>query len=470
MTSKSIRFQFYSFVAFLLLSLFLLLNIYPLSTSRDAIFEEKKSSMTSRGNAAASALSGLGSLNYESAADILDILDMGSYSRVVVTDSEGLVIYDTDSQSVNGVSSEIEDLLTSLSKCKTIFRSEFKGSSFTSSYTTPMSAQGEITGALYLKEIDTEQGKIILAIQHRIRLITIVISIICLAIAVIFSGTLLSRFTELVNSMRIVASGDFSHRLKIRGNDEVSSLGKEFNELTDRFQSIETQRRQFVSDASHELKTPLASIKLLSDSIAQSDNMDESTVKEFARDIGNQADRLSHITEDLLSLSRLDDDVRLSDEVVDLSRAALDVFTLLEPFARDNGIKIKLSLNDGCVVMATADDIFHIIYNLVDNAIKYNVESGEVHIGTKCTSDLVILTVKDTGIGIPEEERFNIFTRFYRIDKARSRSSGGTGLGLSIVHDAVKAHHGAITVGVNSPSGSVFTISFPRPTEDQTGL
>ena len=122
------------------------------------------------------------------------------------------------------------------------------------------------------------------------------------------------------------------------------------------------------------------------------------------------------------------------------------------------------------MIMANADDMSHVIYNLVENAIKYNVPDGSVRITLTQNDTDVILTVADTGIGIPEEDRHNIFTRFYRVDKARSRASGGSGLGLSIVHDAVVAHGGSIQVGCNKPQGSVFSVTFPRPSSEETGI
>ena len=111
-----------------------------------------------------------------------------------------------------------------------------------------------------------------------------------------------------------------------------------------------------------------------------------------------------------------------------------------------------------------------IIFNLCDNAIKYNQENGHVAVSVTREGDRVVLTVQDTGIGIPEEDRLNVFSRFYRVDKARSREAGGSGLGLSIVHDAVVLHGGTITVGQNKPRGTKFTVSFPRPTPEETGI
>ena len=147
----------------------------------------------------------------------------------------------------------------------------------------------------------------------------------------------------------------------------------------------------------------------------------------------------------------------------------LDSLASLRPLARERNVRLRGELEEGCVVMANTDDMFHIVYNLMENAIKYNVPEGNVLVKLHGTEDTVQLTVEDSGIGIPEADRLNIFSRFYRVDKARSREAGGSGLGLSIVHDAVLAHGGSIAVGQNKPQGSVFIVSFPRPSSEETG-
>lgn len=464
--SRSIRFKFYIFIGILLLSLFLLLNIYPLRSSRDAIFEEKRSSLTGQGSAAASALSRLDRLNDAGISEVLSLLDMGDYSRIVVTDHSGTIMYDSDNVKPF---SETDDISTALSG-KTVFRSKFGDGSFISSYTTPISNQNSITGSLYIREYDTEQASIILKIQARIRVLTIIICVVSLVVASLFASILLRRLNELTDSMRIVADGNYKHRLDVKGQDELAELGNEFNQLTERLDTTETQRRRFVSDASHELKTPLASIRLLSDSIVQSNNMDSDTMREFVTDIGTEAQRLQHTAEMLLDLSRMDDDIRVAEEPVDVKQVTVDALVLLQPLADEKKIKIHCLLDDGCVIMATSDDVFHIVFNLMENAVKYNVENGTVDVSLHSEENTVVFTVSDSGIGIPEEDRLNIFGRFYRVDKARSREAGGSGLGLSIVHDAVHLHGGTITVGPNKPSGSIFTVSFPRPTDEETGI
>ena len=461
----SIRSQFISFITALLLVLLLLLNTYPLTSSRDAVFEEKRSSMTGQAATVSSTLSSLERLSPENIAEVLRYLDVSAYSRVVVTDPEGRVLYDTAGAA--GEPTELEDLLTSL-EGKTVFRSSFSEDAFNSSVAMPLSANGALTGAVYLSEHDAERAEIILGFQHRIRAASLGIGALALVLAFLFVFFLLQRIQALVRSMHVVADGDYSYRHKNRGRDEITELGEEFNQLTERLQTTEEQRRRFVSDASHELKTPLASIRLLADSIVHNDNIDAGTMREFVTDIGNEAMRLQRTTEKLLDLSRLDDKVSAPAEPVDLKKVVLDSLTPLRPLAQEKGVALETELEDGCVVLATEDDLFHVVFNLVENAVKYNVPQGSVGIRLQGDERNVSLTVSDTGIGIPEEDRQNIFSRFYRVDKARSREAGGSGLGLSIVHDAVLAHGGSITVGQNHPQGSVFCVTFPRPTTEET--
>ena len=464
---KSLRVKFLIFIISLLAVVLLFLSYVPLATSRDAIIKEKQTALTNQGTSAASALSRLDSLTAENVSEVLRLLDMTGYSRIIVTDAAGRVVYDT--AGTTGEMTDIEDILTCLTG-KTAFRSDYTSGMFESSYATPLSKQSEITGALYLSETDTEHASLIEDAQRDVTVLALILCAAVLVISVVVIISLLRRISALSSSMKIVADGDYSYRHSTKGQDELSVLGEEFNKLTARLQDTEQQRRRFVADASHELKTPLASIKLLSDSIVQSNGMDEDTMREFVSDISSEANRLQRTTEKLLDLSRLDDDIRVAPEPVDVKQVALDAVATIAPIAAEKSVKLHCSLEDGCVVMATTDDIYHIIFNLMENAVKYNVAGGTVEIELRQDDANVSLTVKDTGIGIPEEERLNVFSRFYRIDKARSREAGGSGLGLSIVHDAVKAHGGTITVGANAPQGTVFTVTLPRPNEDETGI
>ena len=464
---RSMRVQIFAFLGVLLAVMLLLVNIYPITTARDTAFHEKESAMGGQATTLASALAKLDRPDSESVAEVLRLLDIRGLARITVADAEGNVLY--DSVSGAGRKTDNDDLITA-SAGKNVFRASFRDESFFASCAVPVSRQGRISGAVCLQERDDERAQIIIDLQTQLRVISVIVVTIAVIISAVYFSFLLSRIRSLAGSMRVVAGGDYKHRLEVTGRDEIAELGKEFNMLTERLDDTERQRRRFVSDASHELKTPLASIRLLSDSIVQSDNMDTDTMREFVTDIGHEAERLQRTTEKLLDLSRLDDDISVIPEPVDVKQVAVDAIVLLRPLADERHVRIRCELEDGCVVMATVDDMFHIIFNLTENAIKYNVPDGSVTLKLKATDDAVILRVEDTGIGIPETETYNIFTRFYRIDKARSRETGGSGLGLAIVHDTVKLHGGSISVGPNKPRGSVFSVSFPRPSFEETGI
>lgn len=462
----SIRIQLITFITAVLLIFLVMLNIYPITSSRDLIFEEKRSALSSQAAVVASSLSGLDRLAPESVGEVLQLLDLSGFSRTVIAAGDGTIVYD---DGTSGTEGDIGDLRAAL-EGQCVFRSHFTESAFSSSYSMPVSSRGVLIGAVYLCEHDSERAELISVIQGRLMRFSLIIGAVALVFAGLFSTVLLHRMRQLVESIRIVARGNYAHRLKTSGRDEITELGNEFNLLTERLEDTEKQRRRFVSDASHELKTPLASIRLLSDSIAQNESMDAPTMREFAADIGNEAARLQRTTEKLLDLSRLDDGVQVIPEPVDIKQTTVDALAVLNPLAAEKDVKIRCELEDGCVVMANTDDMFHIVFNLMENAVKYNVPGGSVQVSAKTEDDRVLLTVADTGIGIPEADRLNIFGRFYRVDKARSRASGGSGLGLSIVHDAVIAHGGTIAVGQNKPQGSVFVVSFPRPTSEETGI
>ena len=464
---RSLRFRFIAFVAILLILLLILLNTYPLISSRDAIYEEKRSSMSGQAAVVASSLAGLDRLSEESVAEVLRYLDISGFSRIAVADGNGRIVYDLGS---GGETAE-EDIAYVLGG-KTRFRSILSLSepAFLSSVAVPMSSQGSITGAVYLFERDSERAGIILSVQGRIRALSFAIGALALLLAGVFVLLIMRRLQALTRSMQSVAAGDYAYRHPVRGKDEIAMLGEEFNLLTERLETTENQRRRFVSDASHELRTPLASIRLLADSIVQNENMSPETAREFVTDIGNEAQRLQRTAEKLLTLSRLDDDVQVVSVPVDVKQVSVDALVLLRPLAEDKKVHLRCELEDGCVVMGTVDGLFQIIFNLMENAIKYNVPEGSVLLGLRGLEDTVQIRVSDTGIGIPEEDRLNIFSRFYRVDKARSREAGGSGLGLSIVHDTVHAMGGSIAVGENKPQGSVFIVNLPRPTSEETGI
>ena len=200
--------------------------------------------------------------------------------------------------------------------------------------------------------------------------------------------------------------------------------------------------------------------RAIAHSILQSREIDAETVKEFVEDIGNEAERLARTTEKLLNLTRLDNKIVFKKQIVDVRKVIKSTLRMLEPIADNYEVTLTRELQEGCTVFATDDDVYQVIMNLVENAIKYNLPGGNVHIVLERTEEDVKLLVEDTGIGIPEADLPNIFDRFYRVDKARSRATGGSGLGLSIVKTTVEEHGGTITVQRREQGGTRFEVHF----------
>ena len=446
-----------------------LLNLYASTTIRSMTFHAQADSLESKAQLLSNALLQLDELSAGRAAQAVNSMEELHTTRTVVTDAAGVAVYDSlTTGNAEGKTLLFPELITAL-EGSDVFFARYADGAVESHAAVPLIRGGKTLGAVYLMSYDTDQGELIAALERNILRISFALEGGVVLFSLFFSAAFSRRMRAILNQVGRMREGDYSQQPPVRGHDEVERLSRAFNELAARLESSEARRRQFVSDASHELKTPLASIKLLSDSILQNE-MDADTMREFVSDIGNEAERLQRTTEKLLDLSRLDDDIQVVPEPVDVKQVAVDAMVLLRPLAKEHDVKLRCELEDGCVVMATVDDMFHIIFNLVENAIKYNVPNGSVTLILKGTVDSVQFTVADTGIGIPEEETYNIFSRFYRVDKARSREAGGSGLGLSIVHDAVKAHGGSIAVGQNKPQGSRFIVTFPRPTSEETGI
>lgn len=458
---RSLRTKYVLTYLIIIAAVLVLLNTYPVLVSQDMVFKSKQTSLQSQASVMASALAGQEGLNGEGVSRVMEVLGDTGLSRVMVTDPFGVVLYDTDPRADSmGKYALLYEVAGAL-RGRDEFRSEYALGAFHSRAAVPVTYRGMTLGAVYVDELDAEQGRLLVGIQQTLRTISLIIVVVSVTLALIFSQALTRRLEQLLEAIRIVREGEYSHRVNIRGGDELSRLAGEFNALTGRLQTTEEVRRRFVSDASHELKTPLSSIRLLSDSILQNDHIDPETVQEFVGDIGDEAARLQRITEHLLTLTRLDAAAPVEAEPVEVAGVAQRVEHMLEPLAQAVDVTLKLNVPDGLMVRTTRDDLYQILFNLVENGIKYNLPGGRVELYAQDWEGKVVIMVEDTGVGIPEEDINKVFDRFYRVDKARSRAAGGTGLGLSIVRDTARRHGGDVTVQRRSPEGTRFVVTFP---------
>lgn len=437
----------------------LFLNIYSSSRSQELFYRSKKASMIERCLIAASDIADIEVLNTATVTATVNEISNLKFSRLLVTDHCGQIIFDSTGEAPNGAYALLPEILQAL-QSNNVFSWSYRDGTMVSKAATPIYSYGTLTGCIYITEHDAQQGALMNSLQRNILSITLVLEVAVIIFSVAFSSRFSQRLKRIRTSMRIIRGGDYSHKVKVGGRDELTLLGDEFNDLTEKLNTSEGKRRQFVSDASHELKTPLASIKLLSDSILQN-NMDMDTVKEFVGDIGNEAERLNRMSSKLLSLSRIESTDDVDSEIINIVPTAERVTRMLSSISKESNVTIITDFRQDSPVLITEDDLYQILFNLAENGIKYNIPGGTLTISVTRQNDDAVITIADTGVGVPDEAIPHLFERFYRVDKARSRKSGGSGLGLSIVQSMVEKNGGSIRVESVLNEGSVFTVTFP---------
>lgn len=416
--------------------------------------------MIERCQFAASAIADLEVINKNSVLETVAGMGSLQVSRTVISDHNGIILYDSARPNLDGdhyiILPEIKETLEG----NDVFTWQYHAGLMRSQASVPIYSYGTLLGCVYMSEYDPQQGYLIQSLQRNILWITIFLEFAIILFSLSFSYFSNKRLQKIIASMRTIDTEEHSKMVEMGGKDELTMLGNEFNDLIQRLQTSENQRRQFVSDASHELKTPLASIKLLSDSILQN-NMDHETMMEFVKDIGDEAERLNRMSQKLLSLSKAESQLEPDCEIMQIAPTVQKVIRMLSATAEDSNITIIQNIFQDSPTLVQDDDLYQIIFNLVENGIKYNVPGGTLTISLSRIDDNAYLTVADTGAGIPEDSIAHIFDRFYRVDKARSRRSGGSGLGLSIVQSLTERNGGEISVSSKVGEGTVFTVMFP---------
>ncbi len=435
----------------------LILNIYCSIACQNLFYESKKSSMIEKCLLASDEVSTLEVMNSSTVSAVIGQIESLKASRLLVTDQAGCTLYDSSGAQV-GTYALLPEILTAL-EGNDVCSWKYRSGTIDCRAATPVFYYGTIVGCVYMTDFDTTQGKLIQSLQRTIFFITFLLEAVVLLFSVAFANTYSRRLNRIMASMRIIREGDYSHKVDLGGNDELTILGNEFNELTEKLQNSEQKRSRFVSDASHELKTPLASIKLLTDSILQYD-MDLET-REFVGDIGNEAERLNRMTEKLLTLTRSEGATNQELEIIYLAPTVRRVARMLKSNAQKAGVAIHLELEQDSTILILEDDLYQIVFNLMENGIKYNQPGGSLTVTLHRQEDNVVLEVTDTGMGIPADAIDHVFERFYRVDKARSRQTGGSGLGLAIVRGIVHRNRGEITLESEPGKGTTFRVIFP---------
>lgn len=321
----------------------------------------------------------------------------------------------------------------------------------------------DIVSGVMLTSVSTDNITVTLDILSRQALVVEVIVIIAIfLVSFVLSHLLIRPFEKITDALSQVKEGYKSDPISVPDYLETEHIGDAFNQVLSRMKVLDDSRQEFVSNVSHELKTPITSIKVLADSLRGQEDVPVELYQEFMEDIATEIDRENKIINDLLALIKMDGAAStLNISQVDINMLVELIMRRLRPIAikRD----IELVYESMRPVMAAVDEIkiTHVITNLVENAIKYNKEHGWVKVTVDADHQFFTVEVADSGIGIPADSVEHIYERFYRVDKSHSREIEGTGLGLSITRSAILMHRGTIKVVSEEGEGTTFTVKIP---------
>ena len=326
----------------------------------------------------------------------------------------------------------------------------------------PISERNEVMGVvLASSSIDDLLQNVNLTLR-RVALLSGIGLLFTGMVAFLFAQVIASPIEKMIQLVRSFSRGNFGVSIKIEANDEIGQLAESFNDMASKINQVDEQRRKFVSNVSHELRTPLTSMKIISETLLHQPSWDESVYREFMQDIDGEVSRLNRIVDSLLYLVDLErDELVLETQITYLNYVVHNVVRNLKPIADQKHIHIEIEERDRLQFHMDQGKIQQCLINLVSNAIKYTPENGKIRISVFREINDACISIADTGIGIPEKDLNHIFDRFYRVDRARARTTGGSGLGLSIAKQIVTLHGGDIQVSSVINTGSTFTVRLP---------
>lgn len=293
-------------------------------------------------------------------------------------------------------------------------------------------------------------------------LLSVAFMIIGVSLAACISIYLTKDFKKINKNLKYIAMGHEDELVEELGYTEMKELVKLFNAILSKMHKLEDSRQEFVSNVSHELKTPMTSMKVLADSLLAQEGMPEEAYREFLTDIVAEIDRENDIITDLLSLVKMDKKVaKLDIKTTSVNELLEVILKRLKPLAQQRNIEIIFESFRPVTAEIDQVKLSLAFNNLIENAIKYNLDDGWIRVSLNADHKYFYVKVADSGVGIPKDCQDQVFERFYRVDKARSRKTGGTGLGLSITRNAILVHKGAIKLYSEEGEGTTFTVRIP---------
>ncbi len=451
---------------FVILITLILMSIYVSGALKDKLYENERVDLFAKANIIAELVPANMQLEYDDGTiqNINRILSGTSLRGIIVNPAYSVVLDTGTDVNLTGKIFMRDILKTSLEggQAHTITTSE-QGTNILA-VTVPLKRGSVIVGAVYLFETIDGIDKTISSVTFSLLVFSALISILVGMLSFGMSYIITSPIDEVTKAAKEISKGNFSVRLPVKGHNEFSQLSQTMNFMSSELENLDENRRKFVSDASHEIKTPLSTIKLICDSLVSTENPDPQMTKEFLGDLSDEVDRLTRIVERLLTLTKLDSGKSEPQFVpVDFIVMINAITKKLTPAAEQKNIVLYTDFGDISLepLILDYDKIWEAVYNIIDNAIKYSPAGGFVKVGILMENKWITLTVEDNGPGIPDSEQEHIFNRFYRLDDSRARDTGGTGLGLAIAKESVLLHGGQIGVNSLEGMGSTFYIRLP---------
>lgn len=450
----------------------ILLSIYILGVLRESLYTNESVQLFAKANIISDTVAPYYDApeQFDGSTETKQIL-AGTTVRGIAVNTSCTVLYDSnDSASLIGKVLMRDIINTAIGGEQATGIGETEDGKTMMSVAVPVVSGERTVGAVYLNETVDDIDKTITYVRMNLLIFSALISILVGMLSFGISYAITSPIDKFIGAAREISKGNYKVRLNLRGYNEFSELAEAMNLMCDALENIDETHKKFISDVSHELKTPLATIKLICDSIVDTKEPDIDMIREFLTDLSNEVDRLSRIVQRLLTLTKIGSQEECAQLTpVDFNVMLNAIISRLAPNAEAKHIMLYGDFDTQPIapILIDYDKMWEAVYNITDNAIKYTPENGSVRVGLTTDGKQINVSVADSGGGIPEQERDKVFERFYRLDDSRARETGGTGLGLAIAREAVLLHGGNITISDSDLGGSLFEISIPcRSAED----
>ena len=441
-----------------------LISVYITNAIRKYTIEQEKVQALTQANVIAGYISQYQDRSSQNLDYLLKSQTTSGESRILMLDKEAKIIYDSNSGILQDKLMPSEAVLEAINGKDNAEQITDLNDDLVVGAAAPILENNKVTGVIYYQASAADAADFMDTIFATMVMLIILVSVLIGVISFFMAGIITDPIRSLTEKLRKATDEKKDYYIEKKTGGEIGQLIDSFNKMTEQIQIQEEKRQEFVSNASHELKTPLSSIKLISDSLLNTQDAPPEMVNEFLADMNVQVDRLSRIVDKLLTLTRMDNSAnvsRMEFAVTDITELCSNITKALRPLAEQKSIELTYNAETTIYSRIERDRLWEAIYNVLDNSIKYTKEDGKVSLNLTKDENHVIIEISDTGIGLAPDEKYKIFDRFYRVDKARARETGGTGLGLSIALTAVELHGGEIVVESEEGVGSTFRIIIP---------